>query len=290
MVGGRIMAEETTSKERKRLIKLWEAYEKQEKEFSEALKKILGLEKILREEKKMKSSLRQLIEDKNREIMDLELRNTTLNTDLNEMRPQVEESGRLLAESKKRYAKLYALTEEVEEELERTRREVAARDRWFKENISNLERLKRSLDERKLLIEQAQKGEEVSSAKIMLNLEKPGIEEEIASVVGEEEMSEMDEEIEEMEEEIQEGTPERTIPDKVNWSEEKTVKSRIDVIKEFSKIESLNPTLANGLFNAGFTTFKQLQGATTSELMAVKGFDELRIESLRIDLIDVALE
>jgi len=284
------MAEETTSKERKRLIKLWEAYEKQEKEFSEALKKILGLEKILREEKKMKSSLRQLIEDKNREIMDLELRNTTLNTDLNEMRPQVEESGRLLAESKKRYAKLYALTEEVEEELERTRREVAARDRWFKENISNLERLKRSLDERKLLIEQAQKGEEVSSAKIMLNLEKPGIEEEIASVVGEEEMSEMDEEIEEMEEEIQEGTPERTIPDKVNWSEEKTVKSRIDVIKEFSKIESLNPTLANGLFNAGFTTFKQLQGATTSELMAVKGFDELRIESLRIDLIDVALE
>ena len=284
------MAEETTSKERRRLIKLWEAYEKQEKEYSEALKKILGLEKILREEKKMKSSLRQLIEDKNREIMDLELRNTTLNTDLNEMRPQVEESGRLLAESKKRYAKLYALTEEVEEELERTRREVAARDRWFKENISNLERLKRSLDERKLLIEQAEKGEEVSSAKIMLNLEKPGIEEEIASVVAEEEMSEMDEEIEEIEEDIRVEEEVRSVPERAVLVEENTVKSRIDVIKEFSKIESLNPTLANGLFNAGFTTFKQLQGATTSELMAVKGFDEVRIESLRIDLIDVALE
>jgi len=286
MVGGRIMAEETTSKERKRLIKLWEAYEKQEKEYSEALKKILALEKKLREEKKMKASLRQLIEDKNREIMELELKNTSLNTDLKEMRPQVEESGRLLAESKKRYAKLYALTEEVEEELERTRREVGARDLWFKENISNLERLKRSLDERRLLIEQAEKGEEVSSTKIMLNLEKPGIEDEIASVVAEEEMREMDEEIEEIEEGILEEEEVLSVPEKLGLVEENTVKSRIDVIKEFSRIESLNPTLANGLYNAGFTTFKQLQGATADELMAVKGFDELRVESLRIDLID----
>ena len=283
------MAEETTSKERKRLIKLWEAYEKQEKEYSEALKKILSLEKKLREEKKMKTSLRQLIEDKNREIMELELKNTSLNTDLNEMRPQVEESGRLLAESKKRYAKLYALTEEVEEELERTRREVAARDLWFKENISNLERLKRSLDDRRLLIEQAEKGEEVSSTKIMLNLEKPGIEEEIASVVAEEEIREMDEEIEEIEEGILEEEEVLSVPEKLGLVEENTVKSRIDVIKEFSRIESLNPTLANGLYNAGFTTFKQLQGAAADELMAVKGFDELRVESLRIDLIDMVV-
>ena len=283
------MAEETTSKERKRLIKLWEAYEKQEKEYSEALKKILSLEKKLREEKKMKTSLRQLIEDKNREIMELELKNTSLNTDLNEMRPQVEESGRLLAESKKRYAKLYALTEEVEEELERTRREVAARDLWFKENISNLERLKRSLDERRLLIEQAEKGEEVSSTKIMLNLEKPGIEEEIASVVAEEEIREMDEEIEEIEEGIRVEEEVESVPERTVLVEENTVKSRIDVIKEFSRIESLNPTLANGLYNAGFTTFKQLQGAAADELMAVKGFDELRVESLRIDLIDMVV-
>jgi len=289
MAGGRIMAEETTSKERKRLIKLWEAYEKQEKEYSEALKKILSLEKKLREEKKMKTSLRQLIEDKNREIMELELKNTSLNTDLNEMRPQVEESGRLLAESKKRYAKLYALTEEVEEELERTRREVAARDLWFKENISNLERLKRSLDERRLLIEQAEKGEEVSSTKIMLNLEKPGIEEEIASVVAEEEIREMDEEIEEIEEGIRVEEEVESVPERTVLVEENTVKSRIDVIKEFSRIESLNPTLANGLYNAGFTTFKQLQGAAADELMAVKGFDELRVESLRIDLIDMVV-
>ena len=283
------MAEETTSKERKRLIKLWEAYEKQEKEYSEALKKILSLEKKLREEKKMKTSLRQLIEDKNREIMELELKNTSLNTDLNEMRPQVEESGRLLAESKKRYAKLYALTEEVEEELERTRREVAARDLWFKENISNLERLKRSLDDRRLLIEQAEKGEEVSSTKIMLNLEKPGIEEEIASVVAEEEIREMDEEIEEIEEGIRVEEEVESVPERTVLVEENTVKSRIDVIKEFSRIESLNPTLANGLYNAGFTTFKQLQGAAADELMAVKGFDELRVESLRIDLIDMVV-
>jgi len=289
MAGGRIMAEETTSKERKRLIKLWEAYEKQEKEYSEALKKILSLEKKLREEKKMKTSLRQLIEDKNREIMELELKNTSLNTDLNEMRPQVEESGRLLAESKKRYAKLYALTEEVEEELERTRREVAARDLWFKENISNLERLKRSLDDRRLLIEQAEKGEEVSSTKIMLNLEKPGIEEEIASVVAEEEIREMDEEIEEIEEGIRVEEEVESVPERTVLVEENTVKSRIDVIKEFSRIESLNPTLANGLYNAGFTTFKQLQGAAADELMAVKGFDELRVESLRIDLIDMVV-
>ena len=268
------MADETITKERQRLIKLWKAYEVQEKEYSEALKKILTQEKTIREANKMKLNLRQLIEEKNRELMELELKNTSLKTDLNEINPQLEEKGRLLTESKKRYAKLYALTEELEEELERARRENKARDDWFKENISALENLNRSLDERRLLIENAMKGEEVTSGKIMLELDKPGFKDEIASVIDEEE-SEL---------KVEPSLEEIYNPEEEPMTEEK---GRIDVIKEFTKLESLNPTLSNALYNADITTLEQLREASNEELLTVKGFDELRIESLRIDLMEL---
>jgi len=271
------MAEETVSKERKRLVELWKAYETQEREYSEALKKILTNEKSLREAGKMKRSLRSLIEDKNREIMELELKNTTLKTDLEEIRPQMEEKERLVVENKKRYAKLYALTEELEEELERARNEIGARDRWFKDNVSNLENLNKSLGERKLLIEHAKKGEELSSSKVMMELERPGIKEEVASMVEEEISDELEEPSFE---------DEATFDNSENLEEEPKglEKSRIDVIKDFSKLESLNPTLANALYNSGYTTLTQLRVARESDLLAVKGFDELRVESLQLDL------
>ena len=285
------MAEETVSKERKRLIDLWKAYETQEREYSEALKKILTNEKSLREAGKMKRSLRQLIEEKNREIMELELKNTTLKTDLNEIRPQMEEKERLVVENKKRYAKLYALTEELEEELERARKEIEARDRWFKENISNLENLNKSLGERKLLIDHAKKGEEISSSKMMMELERPGIKEEIASVVEEKIPDEVDETSFDEEPSFDEGPSfdEETSFDNNEDLEEEQVepeKSRIDVIKEFSKLDSLNPTLANALYNSNYLTLEQLRNASESDLLTVKGFDELRVESLRLDLMD----
>jgi len=279
------MAEETVSKERKRLIELWKAYETQEREYSEALKKILTNEKSLRESGKMKRSLRLLIEEKNREIMELELKNTTLKTDLDEIRPQMEEKERLVFENKKRYAKLYALTEELEEELDRARKEIEARDRWFKDNISNLENLKKSLDERKLLIDHAIKGEELSTSKMMMELERPSIKEEVASMVEEEIPDELEEPSFDEEPSLEMGAS----LDNDEELEEELVepeKSRIDVIKEFSKLESLNPTLANALYNSGYTTLTQLRDARESDILTVKGFDELRVDSLQMDLIE----
>ena len=290
------MTDETITKERQRLIKLWKAYEVQEKEYSEALRKILTQEKTIREANKMKLNLRQLIEEKNRELMELELKNTSLRTDLSELGPQMEERGRLLGESKKRYAKLYALTEELEEELERARREIKARDGWFKENISALENLHRSLDERRLLIESAVKGEEVSSGKIMLELEKPGFKDEIASVVDEEEpelkVEPSLEEVYSVEEEPKEEPELKVEPSleevySVEEEPKEEGKGRIEVIKEFSKLESLNPTLANALYNKEITDLDQLRKTSTEDLLTVKGFDELKVESLRIDLMEL---
>ena len=67
---------------------------------------------------------------------------------------------------------------------------------------------------------------------------------------------------------------------------EEPERNRIDVIKEFSKVDSLNPTLANALFNSGYTTMAQLRDAPESDLQAVKGFDELRVESLQLNLME----
>jgi len=66
------------------------------------------------------------------------------------------------------------------------------------------------------------------------------------------------------------------------------LKGRIDVIKDFSRLDSLNPPLANALYNAGFSELAQIRNASDDALLAIRGFDELRVESLKLDLMDMA--
>ncbi len=320
------MAEESMTKEQERLVKLWDAYQKQEKEYSEALKKILSLEKELRESNKMKKSLRLLVEEKNRDIMELEVSNTSLKTDLSEMLPQIEEKDRILSESKKRYAKLYALTEELEEELEVARKETSARDKWFEENISVLDNLKKTLAQRKLMVDRAGRGEDIGSAVLKLELERTSVDEEIDSAiersgsgVEEEEKPSFAEVVKEedvdvdgdvgesdgndnveaggtdssspdfSEKEIEDFEVSNAMPEEAGVAEALApLKGRIDVIKDFSRLDSLNPTLANALYNAGFSELAQIRNASDDALLAIRGFDELRVESLKLDLMDMA--
>lgn len=312
------MAEESMTDEQKRLVKLWDAYQKQEKEYSDALKKILALDKELREAHKMKKALRQLVEEKNSEIIELEVKNTSLKADLAEALPRLEEKDRTLLESKKRYAKLYALTGELEEELDIAGREIGARDKWFAENLSLLENLHKTLDQRKKMIGSAIKGDDLDSATLKIELERPDIEEEMSAAMtvvptfiradgpiptaiepedmgGEEDAgNKRDVEDEPGDYEFLEG-PEENPREPAGSADggdagpapKITERPRMDVIREFSLFDSLNPTLANALYNAGYTDMGQLGDASSEDLLAVRGFDELRVESLRLDLMDV---
>ncbi len=282
------MPEKEESIEKERLIKLWKAYEEQEKEYSEALKKILTQEKEILKANKMIASMRKLIEDKNKELMELELKNTSLQNDLDEVHPKLQERNSLLEKSNKRYAQLYALTEELEEELEEAKKQISARDMWFERNFSTMDEFRKSLNERQHLLDKVAQGESITSSKTMLELKKIEEEAEKEELEPEEEVT-----VEEKKPEVDTPSLEDELEgsldlfgDKDEELEEVPPLNSAHIIQELCKLDSINPTRAKALIAKGFDTLNKIRKASTDELLEVEGFDELLIESLRIDLLE----
>lgn len=256
------MTENQDSVEKERLVKLWEAYKVQEKEYSVALKKILAQEKSLHKMKKMEKNMHLLIEEKNREIMNLQLKTTGLQNDLDEMLPQLEQKESEIASAKVRYKKLYVITEELEEEVDEARDQLQARDDWFSKNFKNMEGFVKSLEERKTFLEQAGKGEPSTYGDGM-GLNEPK----------EEKKTEL---------KAKPLVPlESAVQDEPGMAMEKP-----RAIKLLCKLDTLNPTRAKALYDSGFTSIDKIKNASNEKLLEVAGFDELLIESLRIDLLE----
>jgi len=154
-IGGTIMADETLTKDQERLAKLWDAYEEQEREFNLALKKINELEKKYKESSKINTTLRKVTEGRDREIRELEIKVAALEEENSNFRPELERLETLYREEKERYAKLFAITEELEEELDTARTELEIRDRWFQKYFGQLENFTVALKERAIMIRES---------------------------------------------------------------------------------------------------------------------------------------
>lgn len=136
------------SKDKERLAKLWDAYEAQEREFNTALTKIKALEDQVKDRDRIIDTLKKVVESRDRELRDLEIRHTTLNDEKARTEPLIDELKTILRKEKERYAKLFAITEELEEELEEARNQLEARDQWYQRNIGRLESLNDAIRER----------------------------------------------------------------------------------------------------------------------------------------------
>lgn len=151
--------DEELARARERLKKLWTAYQTQERELDAALKKIESLEIRLKEKDRMIETLREALEARDREIKDLQMKNLELEGRVEELLPRIKELEERHEKDLQRYAKLFGLTEELEEELERVRKELALRDRWFEENLKPLYNLCQSLYDRERMLESVRKEE-----------------------------------------------------------------------------------------------------------------------------------
>jgi predicted flap endonuclease-1-like 5' DNA nuclease len=152
---GKIMAEAALDKDKERLAKLWDAYEEQEREFNLALKKIASLEGKMTETSKINSTLKKVTEGRDREIRELEIKVTALTEENELFRPELERLETLYKDEKERYAKLFAITEELEEELENARVELEMRDKWFQKYFGQLENFNMAMKERAIMIRES---------------------------------------------------------------------------------------------------------------------------------------
>lgn len=141
--------------ERERLAKLWDAYEAQEKEVNALKNKIVVLERELSEKDRIVKSLKDVLEARDRENRELEIEVTGLRGDKASFEPRIGELTKALRVEKERFAKLFRLAEELDEELRTARKEIGARDEWFRIHVEQLRGVGKAIDERDTMIEAA---------------------------------------------------------------------------------------------------------------------------------------
>jgi len=149
------MAKGSIEKKEERLAKLWDAYESQERELAAAEVEINTLKDELAEKEKITATLKKVVEGRDKELRDVELRLTSLEEAEKRYQPKIDELSTLLKEEKTRYAKLFAITEELEGELSEARRQISLRDQWFRRNVAALEGIGKAIKDRTTLLEEA---------------------------------------------------------------------------------------------------------------------------------------
>ena len=305
------MADNRLTKDQERLAKLWDAYEIQEKELEFAMKKIATIESKISESERINGVLKKAVEDRDKEIRNFELKIISLEEEKSKYQPQLDELNRLFTEEKERYAKLFTITEELEEDLAKTKKEVEVKDAWFEKNVGMLENLRESIVERKLKLGELEKTEAITH--ISEKREEKAVEEKqpetesgpsrTPNII---EKTSQTEDTKKKEESItfktvaveKESKPEVPSPEPVNeftslktpvnTSFSKTDEiSKNETIYEYTKIPDVDPIVAETLYSAGYTDMTKLRNATTEDLAKIDGITPTLARKIRTNLFDI---
>lgn len=150
--------------ERQRLAKLWDAYEKQEKEMAALKEKMARLESELLDRDRIIKSLKDVLETRDRRTRELEIELTSLRGDKTGWEPRLKALETDLRLERERFAKLFALAEELEEEIKAAKKAVEARDEWYRSHVDVLGDLQRAMDDYDKMVAQLGKQAETDRA------------------------------------------------------------------------------------------------------------------------------
>jgi len=168
------MAEEMTATdalskyelERQRLAKLWDAYEKQEKDFASLKDRVTNLEAELADRDRIIRSLKDVLEGRDRRSRELEIEITTLRNEKNTYDPKVQQLTTDLRIERERFAKLFALAEELEEEIKMAKKAIEARDEWFRTHVDVFANLQRAVDDHQRMIDSLDRMSDIGEAEL----------------------------------------------------------------------------------------------------------------------------
>jgi len=135
------MTQDEINQDQRRLLQLWDGYERQEEELKAAKAMLREYENREREKDRIVATLRELMEAKDAELRKFEVSKASVTDKVDDLQQRVHELEETLQVERGRYRKLYYLTEEMEQEVVRLRKAVEDRDNWFKDNLSFLEEM-----------------------------------------------------------------------------------------------------------------------------------------------------
>ena len=154
--------EERLSEETDRLLKLYAAYEQQEKELLDTKAEIEVLEKEIVEREITKERLEALLAEKDVRIRDLELKASKTSKQVEHLEPELQKMEEKYAREKDRLGKVFSIAEELDNDLRLAVVELKTRDEWYMAHMSLFEDLNKAIKQRYDLIESAVESERQS--------------------------------------------------------------------------------------------------------------------------------
>ena len=154
--------EERLGEETDRLLKLYAAYEQQEKELLDTKAEIEVLEKEIVEREITKEGLEALLAEKDVRIRDLELKASKTSKQVEHLEPELQKMEEKYAREKDRLGKVFSIAEELDNDLRLAVVELNTRDEWYMAHMSLFEDLNKAIKERYDLIESAVESERQS--------------------------------------------------------------------------------------------------------------------------------
>lgn len=152
-------SQERLSEESERLLKLYDAYEIQEKEMVNLKAEIEVLEKEIVDREIEKEGMEGLLNEKDNRMRELELRSAKSSKQVDFLEPELQKMEEKFTREKERLGKIFNIAEELDNDLRLAVSEMKARDDWYVSHMSLFEDLNKAIKNRYELIEKAVEAE-----------------------------------------------------------------------------------------------------------------------------------
>ncbi len=145
-----------------RLLKLYAAYEQQEKELLDTKAEVEVLEKEIVDREIEKESLQSLLTEKDARIRDIELWASKTGKQVEHLEPELQKMEEKFAREKDRLGKVFSIAEELDNDLRLAVVELQSRDGWYMSHMALFEDLNKAIKLRYEMIEKAVEAERES--------------------------------------------------------------------------------------------------------------------------------
>lgn len=154
--------EESLGEETDRLLKLYSAYEQQEKELLDTKAEVEVLETEIVDREIEKESLESLLTEKDARIRELEFKSSKTGKQVEHLEPELEKMEEKYTREKDRLGKVFSIAEELDNDLRLAVVELQTRDSWYMDHMSLFEDLNKAIQNRYEMIEAAAEAERQS--------------------------------------------------------------------------------------------------------------------------------
>ena len=154
--------EEALKQETERVLKVYDAFSAQEQEITTLKAEIEVLEKEIVDREIEKEGIEALLTEKDNRLREIEMRGAKAGKQVEFLEPELEKMEEKYIREKNRLAKVFGISEELDNDLRLAVTELKARDDWHVAHMALFEDLNKAIKDRYTMIENAVEAERQS--------------------------------------------------------------------------------------------------------------------------------